>query len=467
MSEITCGAIGEELTGIHLGDKRLNQRSMKLITSLAVDPQLSINAACEGWNETHAAYQFLGHAEVVPQKILEPHRRETLNRMQSHSVVLIVQDTTELDYTAHPAKDAKCLNVPHRFGFYEHVQLAVTPQGLPLGIVGRESFDREPNSFGQTHDRRKLPIEEKESCRWLNGYREACKVQALLPDIQVVSIADREGDIYDLFVEHRDQPGPCAEFVIRAEHPRSTTQRDLAAGPRKYCKVLSQVHQSPLLATRTIELPPTKKRKARQATLEIRALTVTVKPPHGRGSLKPVAMNVVLVEEVGGPGDGTDVSWQLLTSLPIDTVEEVLLVLDYYRQRWTVENYFKTLKTGCRVEDLRLEKTHRLKNALALYEIIAWRIQYLTYLNRTNPETPCDQVFAKHEWKSVWYVTKKTPPPIIPPTLAEFLRLLTSLGGYNNRAKERPPGAMPFWLGIRRMYDLALAYQTFGPEAKT
>jgi hypothetical protein len=333
--------------------------------------------------------------------------------------------------------------------------------------VGTESFDREPDSFGKTEDRRKVSIEDKESCRWLNGYRAACEIQELCPDTQVVSIADREGDIYDLFVEYHDHPGPRADFLIRAGHPRSTTQRDLAAGPNKYCKVLSEVRASPLLATRTIELPATAKRAARQACLEIRALTVTVKTPHGRGDLKPVAMNVVLVEEVGGPGDGTDVSWQLLTSLPINTVEEVLLVVDYYRQRWAVENYFKTLKTGCRVEGLRLETTARLKNALALYEIIAWRIQHLTHLNRTHPDVPCDQVFANHEWKSVWCVTKKTPPPLTPPTLAGFLRLLASLGGYNNRAKERPPGPMPFWLGIRRMYDLVLAYQTFGPDTET
>jgi hypothetical protein len=176
---------------------------------------------------------------------------------------------------------------------------------------------------------------------------------------------------------------------------------------------------------------------------------------------------MVLVEEVGGPGDGTDVSWQLITSLPIDTLDDVLLIVNYYRQRWAVEIYFKILKTGCKVEELQLETTARLKNALALYEIIAWRIMYLTQLNRTDPDAPCDRFFAPREWKSVWLVSKKTAPPLKPPTLSEFVRLLTQLGGYNNRAKERQPGPLPFWIGIRRMYDLALAYQTFGPNSET
>ena len=467
MSKTNDGVIGEELHGIELGDRRLNKRSQQLITSLAIDPQLSINASCQGWSETHAAYQFMDNAKVTPAKILQPHRAATLLRMQTHPVVLIPQDTTELDYTAHPAKDAKCLNMAQRFGFYEHVQLAVTPEGLPLGVVGRESHDRERESLGQAPERRTLAIEDKESLRWLQAYRAACELQALCPNTQVVSIADREGDIYDLYVDYRDRVGPRAELLVRAQQARSTLQANPALGKKGFCKVLDELRQSPLLGTLKIDLTATDKRAAREARLEIRALTVQVKPPHARKHLQAVIVNVVLVEEVGGPGDGTDVSWQLLTSLPIDTVDEVLLVVNYYRQRWAVEIYFKTLKTGCKVEELQLETTSRLKNALVLYEIIAWRIMYLTYLNRTAPKTPCDHCFTPHEWKSVWFVTKKTPPPINPPTLAEFVRLLTSLGGYNNRAKERPPGPLPFWIGLRRMYDLALAHQTFGPDTGT
>jgi hypothetical protein len=138
MSKTNDGAISEELHGIDLGDQRLNKRSQRLIRSLAIDPQLSINASCEGWGETHAAYQFMDNAKVTPAKILKPHQAATLRRIQTQPVVLIPQDTTEFDFTAHPAKDAKCLNIEQRLGFYEHVQLAVTPQGLPLGVVGTD-----------------------------------------------------------------------------------------------------------------------------------------------------------------------------------------------------------------------------------------------------------------------------------------------------------------------------------------
>ena len=215
--------------------------------------------------------------------------------------------------------------------------------------------------------------------------------------------------------------------------------------------------------TRTIELSQTPKRAARQAYWEIRAITVQVKPPHARSQLPSVTHNVVLVEEVGGPGDGTDVSWLLLTTLPIETLEEILLVIDYYVARWVVEIYFRTLKTGCRVEDIQWETNHRLKNCLAFYKIIAWRILFLTYLNRTCPKLPCTAVFAESEWKSVWRVVKKKPLLQKPPVLSDFLRLLTQLGGYNNRATETAPCPQPLWIGLRRMTDFATAWLAFGP----
>ena len=165
-----------------------------------------------------------------------------------------------------------------------------------------------------------------------------------------MSIADREADISDIFVEAHQQTGPRADDIIRAQEDRSTLERDPDAGPATSVKVRDEVSRSKLRTTRTIELSQTPKRAARQAYLEIRAITVEVKPPHARSHLPSVTHHVVLVEEVGGPGDGTDVSWLLLTTLPIATLDDILCVIDYYVARWTVEIFFRTLKTGCRVE---------------------------------------------------------------------------------------------------------------------
>lgn len=460
-----CEGIVNELEGINLGDERLNKRSKRLIEALAANPEASVNAACDGWSETLAAYRFFDNSSVTPEHILEPHREGTLRRMREHPVVLVVQDTTELDYTKHPPNDARCLNSENRFGIFNHTHLAVTPDKLCLGVVGMEYFDRAPESLGKTINRRTLPIEEKESFRWLKGYRLACQLAAECPGTRIVSIADREADIYDIYVDAQQQTGPRADYIIRAQESRSTPQRNPEAGPAAYHKVRDEVSRSGLFTTRTIDLSQTPQRAARQAQLEIRAISVQVKPPHARASLPSVTFHVVLVEEVGGPGDGTDVSWLLITTLPIDTTEDVLRIIDYYVARWVVEIYFRTLKTGCRVENIQLETTQRLKNCLAFYAIIAWRVLYLTYMNRTCPTLPCTAVFDDSEWKSVWRVVTKKKLPKKPPVLAEFIRLLTQLGGYNNRATEAPPGPQPLWTGIRRMVDFAAAWKTFGPEA--
>ncbi len=461
-----CKGIEKELEGIDLGDKRLNRRSGSILEALAANPQASINSACEGWGDTLAAYRFFKNNSIEPDQILQPHVEATQRRIKDHSVVLIVQDTTELDFSLHPPDDANCLNKEDRFGLYDHTHLAVTPEQLCLGVVGVEEFDRTPESLGKAKERATLPIEQKESLRWLTGYRLASRLAGETPATQIVSVADREADIYDIFMEAEQHPTP-ADFIIRAKIERCTLERDPDSGPAAYRKVRDEVSDSELRTMRTIELPQTPKRKARQAELEIRAIEVVVKPPHARSSLPSVTYHVVLVEEVNGPGDGTEVSWLLITSLPIDSVKEILRVIDYYVARWTVEVYFRLLKTGCRVEEIQLETMHRVKNCLAFYRIIAWRVMYLTHLNRECPSLPCDVVFADYEWMSVWKVTTKEEIPDTPPPLSEFMPLLTRLGGYNNRPGEPAPGPQTVWVGIRRMCDFATAWLAFGPKQET
>jgi len=432
---------------------------------LAANPEASVNGACDGVNDTIAAYRFFNNPQIEPKRILQPHVEATKRRMQAEPVVLVVQDTTELDYSDHPPEDARCLNKAERLGLYDHTHLAVTPQGLCLGVVGQEQFDRAPESLGNSAQRKTLPIEDKESFRWLSGYRLASQLQGPCPDTQIVSVADSEADIYDIFLEVLQQATP-ADFIIRGKENRSTPQRDAEAGGAVYRKVRDEVSVSEVRATRTVELSRTPKRAARRAELEIRALRVTVKPPHARSRLPQVTYNVVLVQEVNGPGDGTDVEWLLITTLPIDTVDEILQVVDYYVARWTIEVYFRVLKTGCRVEEIQLETVHRLKNCLAFYKIIAWRVMHLTYLGRECPELPCTAVFDDCEWKSVWRVTTKKEVPRRPPTLSEFIPLLARLGGYNNRKHEKPPGPQVLWVAIRRMTDFATAWLAFGPSEK-
>ena len=264
----------------------------------------------------------------------------TQRRVSQHPVVLFVQDTTELDYTDHPQRDAKYLADSHHRGLFMHAQLAITPEKLCLGVVAIDFHERELESLGKSKERRTWPIEEKESFRWLNGYRRACELGVVCPETQIVMVADREGDISDIFVDAQEGTHSRVNDIVRAQEARSTFEPDLEQGKKGYRKVRDDVAGSKMLAERTIALAETPKRKAREATVEIRAIEVKVKPPHARAHLPSVTYNVVYLKEIGGPQDGTDVDWLLITTLPIDTIEEILLIVDYYIARWAVEIYF-------------------------------------------------------------------------------------------------------------------------------
>ena len=209
-------------------------------------------------------------------------------------------------------------------------------------------------------------------------------------------------------------------------------------------------------------------RQSRTAEVEVRAVRVTLRPPwRWDRKLPPVSLNVVLVREISPPAGEVAVEWILPTNLPIDNVEQVRRVIQYYCVRWMIEVYFRTLKWGCRVEQRRFEQIERLLPCLAVYMIVAWRTLYVCRLGRACPEMSCEAIFDPAEWKSVYRVVHRKAPPSVPPTLSEMVRMVAQLGGYINRKRADEPGPQTVWLGLQRMHDMALCWQIFGPEAKT
>jgi hypothetical protein len=218
-----CEGIVSELNGIDLGDARLNARARIVLESLASDTEASINAVSKGWSQTKAAYRFFDNTKVEPEKVMDPHRAATRERARAEPVVLVIQDTTELDYTDYRPEGVGCLTAEDRFGFYAHVSLAATPAKLALGVVDHEFYSRTPETLGKRRERRALPIEDKESYRWLEGYDEACLLANECPATQVISIADREADIFEIYVKAEPEPGTKkADYIIRSDGDRST-----------------------------------------------------------------------------------------------------------------------------------------------------------------------------------------------------------------------------------------------------
>jgi hypothetical protein len=355
-----------------------------------------------------------------------------------------------------------------RRGMHLHLQAAFTPQGCCLGSVGADFLTRSEESIGKTRQRANWPIEKKESFRWLEGYRRACEIQRRSPGTQFVSVADSEADIYELLLEAERKPSTSrwekADFIVRAKNDRSLPEKAENAGPWCYQKLWATVQKTPERFQRVIDLAATPQREARQATLAVRAAEVTFKPPRRQGRKLPqVTVNVVFAREVHPPQGVEPIEWLLLTSLTIRTRRAVEKVLDYYCGRWPIEPLFRTLKTGCRVEELRLESIERLQPCIALYLIVAWRVQFTTMLARECPDLPADALFSEAEWKSVWHVVHQQQPPSQPPRLKTFIPILASLGGYLARRHDPPPGPQAMWIAIRRMTDFAYAWLSFGP----
>ena len=451
MSELDIG-LSAELDGIDLGDVRRNRRACKVVEQLGKQPRNSIPSAINGWTETKSAYNLLQHPQVTQQKILEPHYRATLNRAKQYPVVLIAEDTTELDYSGKSDIEGMgTLNYETRSGLYLHSALAITPERLSLGQLSAWSWTRP------------FKDADKESIRWEEGYENVCDAQQTLNEetteegeasTQLVYMADREGDLYEIFARRAarmEQGKDAAHWLIRSKHDRKTIDSNTEDGDVA-SKISQQLAKAPRLGEIEFALPKGRdNRKARQVTQTLRAVPIQLKPKKAQGTV--ITVTVIQAEEEHPPKGEKPICWILLTSLEVTTLEQAKEKLDWYLARWQIEIFFKILKSGCKVEELQLEHVERIENALAFYQIIAWRVLYLTMLGRECPELPCNLVFEDEEWQAVYIVTKKESPPDTPPSIDEMIRMVAGYGGFLNRKGDGYPGPQTIWIGLQRCRD--------------
>lgn len=474
--------VSDEMTGVDLKDKRLDRRLKEVLSQLGSCPSASIPAACGGHSEMTATYRLFDNEKACWSALLQPHAEATRQRVAQQSVVLLVQDTTEIDMTRpeQSVVGAGPLAGSTRRGALLHLLHGFTPDGTPLGTLHSLAWTRheEPSCSSKTRSQRAdTPIEEKESFRWVDMLRRAREEAARCPATQFICAADSEADIYELFAEGMAEPRQV-EWIVRAGQNR-TIQREKSGENGEASQVREHVLGQSVLFTHSIQVRGRKAkvacetrgrrqpRESRDAQVEVRAARVTLRPPwRGDRKLPEVAANVVLVREVDTPTDDEPVEWLLLTSLPIHGAEQVRQVIQYYCVRWMIEVLFRTLKSGCRVEDRRFEHIDRMLSCLAVYLIVAWRTLYVCRLGRSCPEISSEAVFEPAEWKSVWNVIHRASPPHKPPPLGEVVKLVAQLGGYIDRKRSDPPGPQTLWIGIQRMHDFARCWQLFGPDSR-
>lgn len=477
--------VREELETVELHDKRLKARMMKIATALGEHSTASIPGACGGYAEMAAAYRFFDNDKVTLDRVIAPHVESTLRRMRDQAVVLLVQDTSEIDLSRPDQQmvGAGSLDGSSRRGAFLHLLQAFTPDGTPLGTVWQQVWAREEDDPSKTaaakrKERKAAPIEDKESFRWVEGLRRASLAAESLPGVQCVCIADSEADIYELLSECCDET-KSIDWIVRACQDRALAKADADADD-SHGTLRAKLLEQPVLYSQTIDVRGRRQKVAcetrgrrqaredRQAFVEVRAAQVTLRPPYRSDRTLPEAtVNVALVWEPNPPAGEEPVEWLLLTTQSIGDVDEVRLVIERYCSRWMIELFFKTLKSGCRVEQRRFERLDRWLPCLGIYLIVTWRTLYLCRLGRASPDLSCAVVLEPSEWKATYMVATGKKPPRKPPSLQEMIRLIAQLGGYVNRARDDEPGPQTVWLGLQRMHDLAMGWQTFGPGSQS
>lgn len=431
------------LSNLALGDKRLDNRCNSLIDHFIHSPTLSIPEACGDWKGTKAAYRFFSNTAVVAEKSMQAQYYETKELIkETEGILLVAQDTTDCDYTTHPKTHGLgYLQGERLFGIKVHSALAMSEQGVPLGLLAQKRWIRDIGEFGKRRmkGKEKRAMDEKESNRWLTTVRE---VETRIPSTkQVVVIGDRESDIYALFALKR---AANIQLVVRAKNNR------YLAGTHK--RLFTKVLDTPVAGTMTIRVQKAGYRRERLATLSIRYTPVTLTSKNGNGNIRLFA---VCAEETEPPAGVKPLRWFLLTTLPVTEFAKARTVLQWYTKRWLIERFHYTLKSGCRIEELQLQERDRLERALAVYSIVAWKLLFITYEAREHPDSPLEKILTKEEITVLRRIHKKQ----IVTTIHEGVLSLAKLGGFLARKGDKKPGVKTLWIGIRRFTDMMQGWQ--------
>lgn len=444
----------KEFSSVKLGDKRLNRRLLQVASDLLNSPTEPINAICNSWSEAKAAYRLFDNDKLHEATLLQVHQAETVKRLEkSDEIVFAIQDTTILNYTHHPKK--KGINKINRnpgfekptTGCFLHNTLLMTESGVPLGLLDQKIFQHDT---GEKTNHKHRPIAEKQSFRWI----ESLKItHSLCQQKTVVTVGDRESDIFELFVEAEKSE---AKILIRA-----TNDRILIQNVQEHQTLWTHMRKTPLIGIQTIQLPVRHNQPERLANLEVRYAEVTLKPPQRypsakETSLPPVKMQAIWLYEPNPPSDVEPLEWMLLTNVPVSSIEDAIKMGKWYRLRWQIECYHRILKSGCKIEECRLETYERLKKFVRLKSIIAFRLLWLTAISRVQPEISSSQILEEHEWKALCcHISKTRQPPVKPPSAREAMRMIAKLGGFLGRKSDKEPGMTSIWRGWEKLALIA------------
>ena len=463
--EIAMGEVAAEFDGDSLGDARLDERLRRIVSLAATDPGDSFPEQMASVADREALYRFLANPKVTLAGVLSGHVRQTHDRIRGHAVIRIVHDTSTFRFLGDRAGLGALRGGAK--GFLGHVALAIAADDTrePLGVLGVHPYIHQDAVAhqGMTPSQRVVatrakPRTAKESARW---EQMALQVSAALPTgVGALHVMDQEADDYDvLAVLHHAQ----LRYVIRADPQRQTTEAKLC--------VKDVLARHPATVFRTVPVTPRSERKAvvtrgrhparveRDATLLMRWGPITIqRRQYTESPIPTLSLGAVHVFESDPPPGETPIEWMLFTSEPVQTVDDATAVVDHYRARWIIEEYFKALKTGCAFETRQLTSFAGLVRALAIFIPMAWRLLVLRHLGRADQPLPIGQRLDPEQLLLLRKLLDRRRYHLPPhPTMRDAMLGIAALGGHipNNGA----PGWLVLGRGLSRLLEAELGWQ--------
>jgi len=444
--------VTHELLGAEFHDLRRTERLLRIVERFAERPEASIPQIFDSQAETQAAYRFFDNSAVTVDAILQPHRVRTAQRAAEHPLVLVAQDTTEINLTTHDdTAGLGYLSDAQSHGLLLHNLLCISPEGVPLGVLDQQAWVRPIAELGKRRTCNQRLTQDKESQRWLDGL--ATVEHHLADHPHVVLVSDRESDLYDLFVAPR---AANVDLLVRVRDRKRRVEH-----PDKHLG--AAVANSPAKVEITLEIPRADDRPRRTATLTLRWLTLTICRPAnhlGMAPTTPLQLTVLEAREEHPPARVEPVAWLLATTLTIASVDDALRILRWYTFRWLIERLHFVLKSGCGAERHQLGTEERCERLLATLTIVAWHVLQLMYEARREPEASCARVLTTDEWQVLhWQTQRRKSMPQTPPSIRTALRQVAQLGGFLARKRDGEPGVRTIWRGFRRLHDLVIGYR--------
>jgi hypothetical protein len=438
------------------GDKRLSLRFLSILEAKIKNISLPLTRLFSTPQESRQAYDFFRNAKVTFDAIIANERARLIHFVEQMkpAMMFVIQDTTTLDFSnARSADNLDCLQTAYQKGVYLHSSLVLNALGVPMGLLDQYFWSRGAYSFGiKKSQRKQLPIEEKESFRWLSALRLSYRYFAHCSETMIVNLMDREGDIYDLFLEERPAN---AHYVIRARGDRKSISHDLTIRPTldkmipdaEFCyeiPVKSIVHSS----------------QTRKANLEVRYSKMLIRQPSTQTKKSPVDIWVLWIREINCPQGETPVDWLLFTSIPIHTSDDANNIVRYYTYRWRIEQLHKVLKTdGAQITTVQFEEEQTLKSAISAFSIASVQVLHLQYTSKEEPEKPLEELGIQEDLYRIGaqYLNKvagtKLEVDKLKPTITDLLRVVGHLAGFSFQ-KGKNMGTKTIRHGLSRLLDI-------------